>query len=632
VQLAEAKLLPLGIRQQPWKRTQFNLRYRPPDSARKVEGTPKRRDRLRKGQKPWQPNYRATREAALFPIAQDFIRTHILIIIDVMSPEQHRTFDYDIYIGHFMGDQKAADYIAEILINHRLRVCRSSRAWSVRDGHKLALYRSRWYLLLASPNAAKSVTIDDELRFWIELNGFNDIVIGLIEGEFQKDVVPADHVHSLAKVAWLDLRNFSQSDTRTVGLVLDAFHGRLKPLDVFTQFFGDRPAQEPVADGRPRPQQPEEITILFQRSPQKEPPPRPQDLVAGDSTGEPGGYYEASGPEQAVTGQERAAASAAASPPAPGGSGAEEGFDAPDVGDEFPNQATVDQLQFSVTAPRPLWPGESHEIFFWAHLESQLSAILRRLKEQLGRTQYERLATISQGPYRVKRGTVLSVALSVQDLIVHHSTKTVLWNGKSGNAVFVVYVPTEIPLGNRVGTFSILVEGLELATVDFTIQIGTRKQKLCRVPAKSRRHKQAFASFASEDRAADFARVQGMAKVAPDMNVFLDVLNLRSGQNWEREITRAIAKSNVFYLFWSEHASRSQWVDKEWRFAYATKGFGFIDPVPLQSPRVAPPPKELSAKHFNDIWIHYIDGTWPTGLAASNAAGASGIGDTPGPG
>lgn len=51
---------------------------------------------------------------------------------------------------------------------------------------------------------------------------------------------------------------------------------------------------------------------------------------------------------------------------------------------------------------------------------------------------------------------------------------------------------------------------------------------------------------------------------------------------------------------------QSEWVAQEWRYALATKGMEFVDPVPLETPDVAPPPPELAAKHFYDPLLAFI--------------------------
>jgi hypothetical protein len=97
-----------------------------------------------------------------------------------------------------------------------------------------------------------------------------------------------------------------------------------------------------------------------------------------------------------------------------------------------------------------------------------------------------------------------------------------------------------------------------------------------------------------------------MTKICRDLDVFVDVLSLRSGEDWEIQIQRQIRVRDVFFLFWSLNASRSVEVDREWRIALQMRGIEYIDPVPLSDPRVSPPPKELASLHFNDLYVAQI--------------------------
>ncbi len=93
-----------------------------------------------------------------------------------------------------------------------------------------------------------------------------------------------------------------------------------------------------------------------------------------------------------------------------------------------------------------------------------------------------------------------------------------------------------------------------------------------------------------------------------DLDVFLDVISLRSGDRWKQRIGEQIDKRARFFLFWSRSAKASQWVDWEWRYAARCKGVDAIDPVPLEPPTIAPPPKELAHLHFSD-WTLMIQST-----------------------
>ena len=122
---------------------------------------------------------------------------------------------------------------------------------------------------------------------------------------------------------------------------------------------------------------------------------------------------------------------------------------------------------------------------------------------------------------------------------------------------------------------------------------------------KTERPRTAFASYSSQNRDEVLGCLQGMQKVAPDLDVTIDVDALRSGQNWHEELGRLIPAKDVFFLFWSKPASESEMVKWEWQLALNNKGLGYIDPVPLEDPRQVPPPAVLSSLHFGDKWLAF---------------------------
>jgi hypothetical protein len=136
--------------------------------------------------------------------------------------------------------------------------------------------------------------------------------------------------------------------------------------------------------------------------------------------------------------------------------------------------------------------------------------------------------------------------------------------------------------------------------VEFVLEVGNAISGLQRARTRERRIRHGFASYASDDRDEVLGRVQGMLKIAPTLDIFLDVLSPRSGEQWSARLQEEISRCDIFYLFWSTAASRSRHVDHEWRWALHERGLEFIDPVPLQSPDVVPPPAELATLHFND--------------------------------
>ena len=261
--------------------------------------------------------------------------------------------------------------------------------------------------------------------------------------------------------------------------------------------------------------------------------------------------------------------------------------------------ANIDCVHFSVTSPTSVQPGTAFILDVWAHLEQQRKQVLERAQQQQGGRD---ILMQSKGPVSVARGTVLTVRLKIDGLLVPDPEDTILWQGEIGNARFQINVPQDAATGERAGVAGIYADGLRIAKLYFSIPVTEHAGATATLPLKHDRHQRAFASYASEDRDQVLGRLQGMQKRTPSLEIFLDVLALRSGQNWEQELYHEISRSDVFYLFWSEFARESEWVDREWHCALERRGLDFIDPVPLVDPKIVPPPPELASKHFND-WV-----------------------------
>jgi hypothetical protein len=227
----------------------------------------------------------------------------------------------------------------------------------------------------------------------------------------------------------------------------------------------------------------------------------------------------------------------------------------------------------------------------------------------LGIYAVQKLLFRSVGPIQVERGSVLSVALDVEGFEIIRPHHPISWTGKIGNANFVVSVPKDAAEGTHKATCSIRLNGLEVGRIDFVVKVGAAKGKPTDLQSGFTAHRTAFASYSSEDRNTVLAAVYGMKKESPLLEVFVDVMSLRSGEDWEARLNSEIEKADVFYLFWCSHASKSEWVEREWRLAYRLKGASFIDPVPLESPDDAPPPQELGRKHFYDPMAAFLKHT-----------------------
>jgi hypothetical protein len=263
----------------------------------------------------------------------------------------------------------------------------------------------------------------------------------------------------------------------------------------------------------------------------------------------------------------------------------------------------TDLVHFSITSPPVVTFKQTYLMDVWAHLERQRQEVIQRAKEE---ADGKEIRIKSRGPVKLARGNVLTVSPRIAGFTIDPPQDTIAWEGEIGNVQFIVSVPGEAVIGDHPGICDFHVNGLKIASLRFMVTVGATASERESLFVQERRAKRVFASYASEDRDAVLARIHGLLKGIPDLEVFLDVVSLRSGQRWRERLRDEVLSRDLLYLFWSQAASESEWVDWEWRCAYDQKGIEFIDPVPLVSPNVVPPPRELADLHFNDWVLAYM--------------------------
>ena len=274
---------------------------------------------------------------------------------------------------------------------------------------------------------------------------------------------------------------------------------------------------------------------------------------------------------------------------------------------EKENQTTIrhfigkrDVVNFAVFAPHQIQVKNSFTIDLWAYLENQYNSVLKK-SEEIKRDRI--IGRHDSVP--IKRKSLLTVTLNIKTLNVKTNYNYLYWEGEPASTSFLVTVPESAKIGVHFGTAKIYFRELCIADLIFRVNVSHSKEKLKYqdMLVKVKKYRTAFASYSSKDSSEVYSRVHGMTKIAPDLDIFLSRLSLKSSEKWEEALLENVPNKDVFYLFWSRNALKSEWVDKEWRLALRERDLSYIDPVPLESPKLATPPPELSALHFDDIWV-----------------------------
>ena len=257
-------------------------------------------------------------------------------------------------------------------------------------------------------------------------------------------------------------------------------------------------------------------------------------------------------------------------------------------------------VEFGVSHPTSVTIGISFIVDVLVYYQPERSQALERAAEF--RPENDRFS--SAGAVPIARGTKLNISVRLP-WETEPKSQIVYWSGAITNVSFRV-MPTHLMPEPVYGTCEVAVDGLTIGQVFFRLEIHEDGSDDQRTFSRAQVIRSAFASYTSKDRRRVLARVQGIEKLG--VRVFMDTHGLRSNEQYKKRIFEAIDSADIFYLFWSRHATRSNWVDQEWRYGYKQKGLAFIDPVPLVDPRKAPPPPELAEhKHFNDWTLIYSE-------------------------
>jgi hypothetical protein len=267
-----------------------------------------------------------------------------------------------------------------------------------------------------------------------------------------------------------------------------------------------------------------------------------------------------------------------------------------------------DEVVCTVFAPPAAAPGDSLLVQVFAHLPEQARdalAIATELDIDARRRTFESLGV------PVPTGARLDFELRMPGLEVDEPVASLIWRRRTEAVQFGVNVPPTASPGTVIGTLEISLDSAPVGQVKFKLSVDAGAGEPQSEPQgeTARRYTVAFISYASEDREQVLSRVQVLSLVG--VRYFQDVLSLEPGDRWEQRLKLGIDECDLFLLFWSSDAKRSEWVRKEVQYALARSGGSELSspeirPVILEGPPIVEPWEELAHLHFNDRLIYFM--------------------------
>jgi len=205
----------------------------------------------------------------------------------------------------------------------------------------------------------------------------------------------------------------------------------------------------------------------------------------------------------------------------------------------------------------------------------------------------------------IPRSQNVDVLLEVADCSIDEPKQSLVWHGEPRSCQFLVTLPAAKEMRSCHVKARILVSSVPVGILCFTIKVGATEAT--RVPdmigESARRYQRAFLSHSHDDRVKVLTYSQLLE--ATGIEYFQDIASLRLMEDWERRLHHEIDNCDLFLLFWTNAAARSEWVERETKYALARQKSSARDepdimPIFLE-PDAPRPPDWLKDRHFDSI-------------------------------
>ena len=272
---------------------------------------------------------------------------------------------------------------------------------------------------------------------------------------------------------------------------------------------------------------------------------------------------------------------------------------APQAGLQAPATARRGQLEtdgeisFTAGYPRAVAPSHPYTLSVYVHLSRLQAEVDQHIADRSRRSGPQPAASSEAAVARLLKGTRLRVRPEVPGIGFEPPIQEVRWLEDLQQVDFRLQALSHLAGRSVRGAVEVYVGPLLVAQLPLSIRVGGVSERQERVEGLAaptvRLFGSVFASYAPEDN--EVVKAVAEAYRALGIDVLMDRVPIGAGEPRQQELPQLIEQADVFHLFWSKAASRSQKVTEEWRHALSLQGKGerFIRPVYWSLPRPRPP-------------------------------------------
>jgi hypothetical protein len=225
------------------------------------------------------------------------------------------------------------------------------------------------------------------------------------------------------------------------------------------------------------------------------------------------------------------------------------------------------------------------------------------LAREADRTARRRALTVLE--VSVQRDQRIDVLLEAEGVPIDEPAQSFIWRGEPHSCPFKLSIPGIVAGRACQLKASIFINSAPVGKLRFSLPVAGEvpTRALDMVGDAAYRYREAFLSHSHEDREKVFIFKQLLDTLG--IKSFQDIASIKTMEDWEWRIRRAIDSCDIFLLFWTASAARSEYVDRETRYAFDRQNASVdekpdIMPVFLES-EAPEPPYYLRNRHFDSL-------------------------------
>jgi len=269
-------------------------------------------------------------------------------------------------------------------------------------------------------------------------------------------------------------------------------------------------------------------------------------------------------------------------------------------------QRTAEQKRPKITVayPEAVAPSSWSTVDVFIYLRDYRELVDKEIRRLQDREDFDYTGISSEFPKSLPVGCTIRIILQSESLLTNPSEVTINWYEPYNRLPFRISPKDDNKDGYSASLdLDVIVDDLPVASLRLSIAVKTNVPVEHTKPAATDAawYEDIFASYARED--LELVKHLKERYEALGLYMFIDLDDLRAGESWQDALFNKIDESDLFQLFWSEHARESKFVTVEWKHALSArevKGRRFIRPVFWKEP-IPEVPEELAEINFRKI-------------------------------